>query len=195
MNSQHLFDTMNSIIYFQETLKQNIKKESKYKVGFTMISIQHISKTNWLNQNKTKEINKFVLIYPFIGENCEYTYLAPSYINTTDNHNMRDFCCSVDESFYHFLYEEMKKRNNLIIGKIIGETWEIYDDDIVQIHHEKEDIINESFEEWYKNGVLNVSDYTIEITNPYLYSVPYPLYSLKYKLTDSSPLFLDKRDD
>lgn len=156
---------------FKTVLTQNIIKRAKYKVGFTFVSI----KTNMVT-GKFKWHN-YVIIIPFKQENISG---YPDINN--DKIRLKDVCIYVDESFYKFIHSVMLNKKNFIIGKISEENdccWQITNDyniiKIINKHSLQQMLIQTDFDEWYEAGRLHDSDYVVEIKNPDMYLVPFPV--------------------
>lgn len=131
----------------------------------------------------------YVLIYPFIGEKgglCGYSKIS-------ENLFLMDFCLSVDVSFYQFIYTEMMQTNNILIARLNDDQWSwntCNGDSMIRIMHKNDVFTTLDFEAWYTQGAFQVSDYTIEIIHPDLYTVPFPLKSLVFKLNQNGDPFL-----
>ena len=96
-----------NILYFEKIIccsgsSYNIST-SKYKIGATFIGI----KTNISGEYK---LHTHVVLLPFIKneEIVPYPFFNP-------NLYLKDICFNVDESFYFWLYEEMKRQNSIVI--------------------------------------------------------------------------------
>jgi hypothetical protein len=176
-------NVLESLSNYKAVINQNCIKSSEKYVGFTIIGIN--SKINGV-----LKIYKYVLIYPFIGQHKGISY--PKFNNLF----LFDFCLSVDITFYNFIYNEMKTRNNILICSINEDnfSWNLSNgDSLINILHNNINFTDLSFEEWYEKEMFNFSDYIIEITNPDLYSVPFPLHPLKFSLNKYYDNYLKKK--
>jgi len=176
------------ISFFKKCIESNIHKPSIYKMFSTYISFN----SNISGTNKTY---RFVIFYPFqmkdeFGTNSEI--IPYSSINNIQNIYMKDFCYSVDKSFYEWLYDEMRKTKNIVIAEINDDeiSWKIstnkiliYSDNFSILNNNE--YFNQTFDEWYENGSFK-ANFNITIINPYLYSVPFPVKPLLFSFNQSS---------
>ena len=158
----------NAINYFQSIIFNNISKYSKHKMGATFIGI----KTNISGNLK---LHIYILFFPFIKGQC----VVP-YSNSFPNIYFKDLCFDVDESFYLWIYEEMKRKNSIVIMSLennILKVLPINGDLLINIDInciEKKEWMNLEYEAWYEKNIFN-NIFTIKIINPYLYMVPFPV--------------------
>jgi hypothetical protein len=93
----------NAIQYFQSIINNNISKYSKHKMGATFIGIK-------TNISGIFKLHIYILFFPFPKSEC----VVP-YSNNFPNIYFKDLCFDVDESFYLWIYEEMKRLNSIVI--------------------------------------------------------------------------------
>lgn len=181
-------DTFNKAIhYFQNVTYDNIKIGSKYKMGATCIGI----KTNISGKSK---LHVYFLLFPFMHEQPFQPYNKES-----PNIYLQDISFLVDPSFYQWLYSEMSKRKSIIMLNLDLEDSSlkvVYSDILVKIsdrererEEEKDEWYNMGFEKWYERGEFNTS-YSVEIINPYLYLVPFPVKPLYFITHTNSNILL-----
>ena len=166
-------DFDNAIKYFQSIINNNISKYSQHKMGATFIGI----KTNISGNFK---LHIYILLFPFI-KNEE---IAP-YSNSFPNIYFKDLCFNVDESFYLWIYEEMKKQNSIVIMSLESTILKVVNGNDVLISidkncNEKKEWNDLEFDDWYEKKIFN-NIFTIKIINPYLYMVPFPLKPITIK--------------
>jgi hypothetical protein len=86
----------------------------------------------------------------------------------------------VDKSFYLWIYEEMKRQNSIVIMSLESNILKVvsgFGDPLISIDkncNEKKEWMDLEYEEWYEKKLFN-NVFTITITNPYLYMVPFPV--------------------
>ena len=93
----------NAIKYFKSIIYSNISKCSQYKMGATFIGI----KTNITGSYK---LHIYIILFPFIKNQS----IVP-YCYNFSNIYLKDVCFDVDETFYLWAYDEMKKQESIII--------------------------------------------------------------------------------
>ena len=166
MNDKDEFD--NSIKYFQNIICNNKSNYSQYKMGATFIGI----KTNISGNYK---LHIYILLFPFIKSEG----VVP-YSNNIPNIFLKDLSFEVDESFYLWIYEEMKRQNSIVIMSLESNIIKVVPgngDVLISICKncsEKKEWMDLEFEEWYEKKIFN-NVFTINIINPYLYMVPFPV--------------------
>jgi hypothetical protein len=140
---------------------------SVHKMGATVIGIR-------TNISGTLKLHTYVLLFPFIkNEN-----IVP-YSNHHPNVFLQDVCFSVDESFYFWIYEEMKKQNSMIVLSLESNCLKVVygGDTLITIDniciHEKK-WMDLEFGAWYANQSFQ-NIFTITMVHPYLYMVPFPV--------------------
>lgn len=158
----------NAIKYVQNIISNNISKYSKYKMGATFIGIK-------TNISGIFKLHIYILFFPFpISE------VVVPYCNTFPNIYFKDVCFNVDESFYLWIYEEMKKQNSIIIMSLDSNILNVvsgFGDALISIDkncNEKKEWMELEYETWYEKKLFN-NVFTIKIVNPYLYMVPFPV--------------------
>ena len=166
----------NAISYFRNIFSNNTTNNiSQHKVGATFIGID----TNITGKN---ELHIYIILFPFMnayGGNVPYTSIHPNIF-------LKDITFSVDENFYTWMYEEMKKQNSIIIMKLEGNILKVvegFGDVLLNIDkkcNEKKTWLDLEFKDWYENKTFN-NVFTIQITNPYLYMVPFPVKNIFFK--------------
>jgi hypothetical protein len=158
----------NAIKYFQSIMFNNITKYSKHKMGATFIGIK-------TNISGIYKLHFYILFFPFINSDI----LVP-YINTIPNLYLKDFSFDVDESFYLWIYQEMKKQNSMVIMSLESNIFKVvqgFGDAIINIDNnciEQKEWMNLEYEEWMEKQTFN-NVFTITLTNPFLYMVPFPV--------------------
>lgn len=158
----------NAIQYFQSIFCNNISNYSQDKMGATFIGI----KTNISGQIK---LHIYILFFPFIKSES----VVP-YTNTFPNIYFKDLCFDVDKSFYLWLYEEMKKQNGIVMMSLETNILKVvpgFGDALISIDincNEKKEWIDLDYDSWCEKKIFN-NIFTINITNPFLYMVPFPV--------------------
>ena len=159
----------NAIHYFQSIISNNISKYAQHKIGVTFIGIN-------TNISGDLKLHIYILLFPF-----PYSETVP-YSNRFPNLYFKDLCLDVDESFYLWIYEEMKKQNSIVILSLSLETkiFKVipgFGDALISIDkncNEKKEWMDLDYETWYAKKIFN-NVFTIKIINPYLYMVPFPV--------------------
>ena len=158
----------NAIHYFQNILSHTISIFSPYKMGATFIGI----KTNISGKIK---LHIYILFFPFIkGEG------RIPYSHNIGNIYLKDMCFSVGESFYEWIYEEMKRQNSIVIMTLESNILKVvpgFGDALISIDKnckEKKEWMELDYEAWIAKNIFN-NIFTITIVNPYLYMVPFPV--------------------
>lgn len=166
MDDKEEFD--NAVRYFQSIITNNITSYSGHKVGSTFIGI----KTNISGNYK---LHIYILLFPFIKSD-----VVVPYCNNFPNLYFKDLCLDVSENFYLWLYEEMKRQNSLVVmslDKYLLKVVHGSGDPLLSVDincKEKKEWMDLDFEDWYEKKIFN-NIFTINITNPYLYMVPFPV--------------------
>jgi hypothetical protein len=158
----------NSINYFKNIMNNNILKYASHKIGATFIGI----KTNITGHLK---LHIYILIFPFIKNESvvPYSYRYP-------NIYFKDLCLDVDESFYLWIYDEMKRQNSIVIMSLESNILKVVNgnsDLIISIDkncNEKKEWMFLEYEEWYEKKAFD-NKFTLKLINPYLYMVPFPV--------------------
>jgi hypothetical protein len=121
------------------------------------------------------------------------------YIKSFPNIYLKDICLEVDESFYVWIYEEMRKQNSLVIlsfdsnlftpfriedakpEHVLNEkTCKVvpgYGDALINIDvncKETKEWMDLDYEAWL-NKKTHYNVFTIQLVNPFLYMVPFPV--------------------
>ena len=166
MEDKEEFD--NAIKYFQSIIHNNIFNCSPYKMGATFIGIK-------TNISGILKLHIYILLFPFIKNE-----VVVPYSHSFPNLYFKDTCFYVDESFYLWIYEEMKKQNSIVILSLESNIVKVVPkngDVLINIDNncnEKKEWIDLEYEAWYRKKIFN-NIFTIKITNPYLYMVPFPV--------------------
>jgi hypothetical protein len=165
-------DLDTAIRYFKSIIQNNISKYSQHKMSATFIGIQ-------TNISGTFKLHIYILFFPF-----PKSEIVVPYCNNQFSPNMyfKDICFDVDESFYLWIYEEMKRQNSIVIMsyEIESKIFNVVSgssDALISIDkqcNEPKEWMQLGYEEWYKKQIFN-NVFTIEIVNPYLYLVPFPV--------------------
>jgi len=164
----------NAIQYFQSIISNNVSNCALYKMGATFIGI----KTNISGIHK---LHIYILLFPFIKNE-----VVVPYCNHFPNIYLKDRCFDVDESFYLWIYEEMKRQNSMIIMSLESNVVKVVPgsgDTIINIDKncaEKKEWMELEYEAWYEKKMFN-NVFTINIINPYLYIVPFPVKPITIK--------------
>ena len=160
----------NAIKYFQSIISNNITCYSPHKMGATFIGI----KTNISGNLK---LHIYILFFPFVKSDTVVPY---PYSSNLSNIFLKDICFNVDESFYLWIYNEMKILNSIVIMslesyilRVIPKTGDALINIDINCKEEKE-WLNLDYETWYEKSIFN-NVFTIKIINPYLYMVPFPV--------------------
>jgi hypothetical protein len=123
------------------------------------------------------KLHIYILFFPF-----PYSEVVVPYSNSNSFSNIyfKDLCFNVDESFYLWIYEEMKKQNSIVIMSLENKILKVitgFGDSLISIDkvcNEKKEWMELEYEAWYKKKIFN-NVFTIKIVNPYLYMVPFPV--------------------
>lgn len=156
-----------AIEYFQ-TIVGNISNYASHKMAATFIGIK-------TNISGTLKLHIYILLFPF----PQNDQVVP-YSDCLPNVYMKDICFSVDKSFYLWLYEEMKKQNSIVIMTIDSYILKVLEgkgDTVLNIDNncnELKDWTKLNYIEWYEKQTFH-NVFTIKITNPFLYMVPFPV--------------------
>ena len=158
----------NGIKYFQSIINNNIYKYSSHKMSATFIGIK-------TNISGFLKLHIYILFFPFPKSEC----VVP-YSNSFPNIYFKDLCFDVDESFYLWIYEEMKRQNSIVIMSLESYILKVvpgFGDALISIDkncNEKKEWMDLEYEAWYEKKIFN-NRFTIKIVNPYLYMVPFPV--------------------
>ena len=164
----------NAIHYFQSIVSNNISNYSQCKMGATFIGIK-------TNISGTAKLHIYILLFPF--RNSE---VVVPYCNSFPNLYFKDVCFDVDKSFYLWLYGEMKTQKSIIILTLESNIVKVVPgmgDAIINIDihcNEKKEWMELDYEAWYEKQIFN-NVFTINITNPFLYMVPFPVNPIVLK--------------
>jgi hypothetical protein len=174
-NNMDKEEFINAVSYFKSITKNNTSKNSPHKMGATIIGI----KTNITGNLK---LHIYVLLFPFIkNETSNYVY---DDINI--NIYFKDVCFYVDEKFYLWLYEEMKRQNSIVLLSLDSYVLKVIPggyDTLISIDKnctEKKEWMDLDYEAWYEKNIFN-NVFTIRIVNPFLYMVPFPVQPIIIK--------------
>jgi hypothetical protein len=159
----------NAIKYFQTIITSNNNSfYSQNKIGATFIGI----KTNISGNFK---LHIYILLFPFVKSDS----VVP-YCNSFPNLYFKDLCLDVSESFYFWIYEEMRIQNSIIIMSLESNIIKIvpgFGDALISIDKkciEKKEWMDLEYEAWYEKKIFN-NVFTIKIINPFMYTVPFPV--------------------
>ena len=162
---KELFDT--TVKYITRILSSSVSNFSPHKMGATVIGIK-------TNISGFLKLHTYVLLFPFMKKET----IAP-YPTHHPNIFLQDICFYVDESFYSWIYEEMKRQNSMVILSLESEVLKVlqWGDALITIDsnstNDKKGMELE-FEAWYQNQTFQ-NKFTITIVHPYLYMVPFPV--------------------
>ena len=160
----------NVVQYITTMFSSSVCHFSPHKMGATIIGIK-------TNISGILKLHTYVLLFPFIkNEN-----IVP-YPTHHPNIFLQDICFHVDESFYLWIYEEMKKQNSMVILSLESNSLKVIHggDTLITIDnnciHEKK-WMDLEFEEWYANQSFQ-NIFTVTMVHPYLYMVPFPVKAI-----------------
>jgi len=161
----------NAIQYFQSIINANISKCASNKMAATFIGIK-------TNISGILKLHIYILFFPFPSSEAVVPYCNSCFSNIY----FKDVCFDVDESFYLWIYEEMKRQNSIVIMSLELESKILKvvsgnSDVLISIDkncNEKKEWMHLEYKEWYENKKFN-NVFTIKILNPYLYMVPFPV--------------------
>jgi len=166
MSDKEEFD--NAVQYFQSIINSNISNCSPHKMGATFIGIK-------TNISGIFKLHIYILLFPFIKTESVVTYS-----NRVPDMYFKDICFYVDESFYVWMYEEMKKQKSIVILSLESKIVTVVQangDALISIDrncNQKKEWMELEYEGWYTKQCFN-NIFTIKIVNPYLYMVPFPV--------------------
>jgi hypothetical protein len=158
----------NAIHYFQIIVNNNISNYSQHKMGATFIGIK-------TNISGTIKLHTYILLFPF-----RKSEVVVPYCNPFPNLFLKDVCFYVDKSFYLWLYEEMKTQKSMVVLTLDSTIMKVVPgmgDAIINVDiqcNEKKEWMELEYEAWYEKQIFN-NRFTINITNPFLYMVPFPV--------------------
>ena len=158
----------NAVKYFQNIISNNVSKYSPHKMGATFIGIK-------TNISGIFKLHIYILFFPFIKSEA----VVP-YSNCFPNIYFKDLSFDVCESFYLWIYEEMKRQNSIVIMSLESIILKVVPgsgDALISIDKnckEKKEWMDLEYEAWYEKNIFN-NVFTIKIINPYLYMVPFPV--------------------
>lgn len=165
------------VSYFSDVVRHNITKPATHKITATFIGV---------NSNITGVLHThiYILLFPFLNDesNAPYNIIMP-------NLHLKDVCLAVDESFYLWLYDEMRRQDGIVIltmdagsfnsFKVVNGFGDLLIHNYKMCPEEKE-WMNLDFESWYEKALFN-NTFTFEITNPYQFRVPFPVKPLIFE--------------
>jgi hypothetical protein len=190
-------ENINQIINVIQINKDPSIKSKLHKVSGTYISIY----SNISGELKT---HRYFLLYPFDKktyprkEEAVYDYEYDNPIMPYQKENpyifMKDFYFYADILFYRWMFDRMIIGQNKPIFASLNEDnigWKITSGDLrVSIISFESDFDKyENFDEWYKTEECNIN-FELEITNPFLYIVPFPVRQYKYKYNKTGENYL-----
>jgi len=158
-----------AIHYFQSIVNNNISSYSPHKMGATFIGIK-------TNISGTTKLHTYILLFPFRKSEA----VVP-YINNFPNLFLKDVCLNVCTRFYLWIYEEMQIQKSMVIltfdSTNIIKVVPGMGDALLNIDircNEKKEWMELEYDAWYEKQIFN-NIFTITITNPFLYMVPFPV--------------------
>lgn len=165
-----------AIKYFTNIMNDNISHCSSHKMGATFIGIK-------TNISGVFKLHIYILLFPFPkNEN------VVAYSKTFQNLYFKDVCFNVDESFYLWLYEEMKTQKSIVILSLESNMFKVVSNDLLitidKNCNEKKEWMDVEYEVWCKKETFD-NVFTIKITNPYLYVVPFPVKPIIIKTIEN----------
>ena len=155
----------NAIQYFQSIISNNISNYCPHKMGATFIGIK-------TNISGIFKLHIYILLFPFV-----YSEKVVPYSNSIPNMYFKDVCFDVGESFYFWIHEEMQRQNSIVIMTLESNIFKVVPrlgDTLISIENEKKEWMELDYEDWYEKKTFNTI-FTIKITNPFLYMVPFPV--------------------
>jgi hypothetical protein len=164
----------NAIKYFQSIIFNNISNYSKHKIGVTFIGIK-------TNISGILKLHIYIILFPFLKSE-----VVVPYTNSFPNIYFKDLCFHVDESFYLWMYEEMRRQNSIVIMSLESKILKIVPgvgDALINIDincKENKEWMVLDYEEWFQKEQFN-NVFSIKIMNPYLYMVPFPVKPILIK--------------
>ena len=163
----------NAIKYIRNIFNSNISNCAKQKIGITIIGIK-------TNISGIFKLHIYVLLFPFVKDG------GVPYSNRFPNIYFKDICFNVAESFYRWIYEEMKRQNSMVILSLESNILKVIPgtgDALINVDincKEKKEWMELEYEAWYEKESFN-NIFTIQLMNPYLYIVPFPVNSIKIR--------------
>jgi hypothetical protein len=157
----------NAIKYFQSIINTNNSTNSD-KIATTFIGIK-------TNISGIFKLHIYILFFPFPSSE-----IVVPYSNRYSNLYIKDICFNVDKNFYLWIYDEMKKLNSIIIMSLESKIFKVisgFGDSLISIDKnskEKKEWMDLEFEAWFEKKKFN-NIFIINIINPYLYIVPFPV--------------------
>lgn len=169
-NTQEKEEFETTVRYVTGLLSSSRSNFSVHKMGATVIGIR-------TNISGTLKLHTYVLLFPFMKNET----IVP-YTTRYPNISIQDICFHVDEPFYGWLYEEMKKQNSMVILSLESNCLTVLPrgDALIVMDYTNEKKGMEfglefgNFEQWYQAKPFpNI--FNLIIAHPYLYMVPFPL--------------------
>jgi hypothetical protein len=190
-------ENINQIINIIQINKDPSIKSKVHKVSGTYISI-------YSNISGKLKTHRYFFLYPFDKKTYprkedaffDYDYDDPIYPYKKENPHifMKDFYFYADILFYRWMFDTMSFGQKKPIFASINEDnlgWKITSSDCIinTLSFESDFDKYKDFEEWYKTEDCNIN-FDLEITNPFLYMVPFPVRKYKYKYSKSCNNYL-----
>jgi len=162
---KEIFDT--TVQYVTGLLSSSVSNFSLYMMGATVIGIK-------TNISGTLKLHTYVLLFPFMKKET----IVP-YSTHHPNIFLQDICFHVDEAFYGWIYEEMKRQDSMVILSLESNVLKVlqWGDALISVHTNctsDKKWMELEFEAWYQNQTFQ-NKFTITIVHPYLYMVPFPV--------------------
>ena len=166
-NTQDKEEFDNTVKYITTMMTSSRCNFSPHKMGATVIGIK-------TNISGTLKLHTYVLLFPFIKKEN----IVP-YSTHHPNIFLQDIYFHVDEAFYNWIYEEMKRQNSMIILSLESDVLKVlpWGDALISIDiHSTNDKkwMELEFGAWYQNQTFQ-NKFIITIMHPYLYMVPFPV--------------------
>ena len=159
----------NAIYYFESIIQHNYSQQTN-KIGATFIGIK-------TNISGIFKLHIYILFFPFPKSEIVVPYSKNSFPSDL---YFKDKCFDVDKSFYLWIYEEMKRQNSIVIMSLESKIFKVvssFGDMLISIDNncnETKKWMELEYDEWYEQKTFN-NIFTIQIINPYLYIVPFPV--------------------
>lgn len=159
----------NDVQYVTRLLSSSVSNFSLHIMGATVIGIK-------TNISGILKLHTYVLLFPFMKKETIVPY---SYSTHHPNIFLQDICFHVDEPFYGWIYEEMKRQDSMVVLSLESSVLKVLQrgDALISIDtnctHAKK-WMELDFEAWYQNQTFQ-NKFNITIVHPYLYMVPFPV--------------------
>lgn len=153
------------------------QENSEHTIGATFIGIN-------TNISGNQKLHVYILLFPFYNYCNNNNIYSPNqyYENTI---YCKDAVINVGESFYLWLYEEMKNTRRIVVMSFDTDTnvYKVvggYGDLLISINNEckknnPKKWMDLCFDDWFARKPAFDNEFTITCRNPFLYTVPFPV--------------------